>query len=109
VSPSRPLPPIAQFLFKEALVQALTDLARTIEARDGCTSEEAIDRAMKRYDELVQEVNGRRQAFEASQKTARAFEATPTLGKPTLGKPTLTASLGERVDLRALRDKLPSK
>ncbi len=100
------LPPaialIVDEAFKKELAHQLALLAREIQARDKCSDQEAIDRAMKEYDRLALEATKRRNDHRDAQERKRAEDALREQGKPTL-----KVSLGDIPGLAALRDKLP--
>lgn len=88
--------------FKTALSRELAALAREIQARDGCTDNEAISRAMKEYDRLVLEAQRKRNELKDAQERKRREDAMRARGEPTL-----KVSLGDVAGLAALRAKLP--
>ena len=89
-------PPVVSFLLKEAfriqLAQELANLAREIKARDGCSDEEAITKAMSEYDRIVLEARRRKGSLEAAQ--TRTQEERQLREE---NKPTLKASLGDLI------------
>jgi len=94
---------IVDEMFREALARALAVLAREIKARDECTDDEAVDRAMKEYDRLVLRAREYRGDLREAQEKKCREDALRARGMPTL-----RTRLGDVTGgLAALRAKLP--
>ena len=93
---------IVDVTVRAAIASALATRAREIQARDKCSDDEAIERAMLEYDRIVLEAQQRRDDLKEAQERQRREDELRAQGKPTL-----KVSLGDVVGLAALRAKLP--
>ena len=89
--------------FRAAITVELAALAHEIQARDKCSDNEAIERAMRAYGRLVLMVQQRQNSLRDAQERKRREDELRAQGKPTL-----RVSLGDIAGLAALHAKLPA-
>lgn len=93
-----PIGTIADEIFRRALATEVAALAHEIQERDGCSDNEAIDRAMEEYDRLVFEARRQENQLRDAREKKRKEDALRAAGKPTL-----KVSLGDMLKVKSAK------